>query len=124
MMNEPGSSPSDTTQETSDRVARERQVTAVLRQLWLGLSTYRLYPENPQRPGFAPAVERIGLAVQEALAGGRVDVEIRGDRFVLAGHPMSHDGNVQRLALSCFERRVERLTVVAIPTPAELEQLW
>jgi HEAT repeat protein len=124
MMNEPGSSPSDTTQETSDRVARERQVTAVLRQLWLGLSTYRLYPENPQRPGFAPAVERIGLAVQEALAAGRVDVEIRGDRFVLGGHPMSHDGNVQRLALACFERRVERLTVISVPSGAELEQLF
>lgn len=125
MMNEPGSSPPDTSQETSERVARERPVTALLRQLWLGLSTYRLYPENPRRPGFAPAVERIGLAAQEALAVvGRVDVEIRGDRFVLAGHPLPHDGNVQRLALSCFERRVERLTVVAVPSGAELEQLF
>ncbi|MGH2672790.1 MAG: hypothetical protein ACRDHC_07420, partial [Actinomycetota bacterium] len=95
-MNEPGSSPPDTSQQTSERIARERQVTALLRQLWLGLSTYRLYPENPQRPGFAPAVERIGTAAQEALAGGRVDVEIRGDRFVLSGTPLSADANVQR----------------------------
>jgi HEAT repeat protein len=124
MMNEPGSPPTDTSRETSERVARERPVTALLRQLWLGLSTYRLYPENPQRPGFAPAVERIGVATQEALAVGRVDVEIRGDRFVLAGTPLPHDGNVQRLALACFERRVERLTVVAVPTGAELEQLF
>lgn len=124
MMNEPGSSPPDTSQQTSERIARERQVTALLRQLWLGLSTYRLYPENPQRPGFAPAVERIGTAAQEALAGGRVDVEIRGDRFVLSGTPLSADANVQRLALSCFERRVERLIVVEVPTAAELEQLF
>jgi HEAT repeat protein len=124
MMNEPGSPPADTSQQTSERVARERRVTALLRQLWLGLSTYRLYPENPQRPGFAPAVERIGTAAQEVLAGGRVDVEIRGDRFVLSGTPLSADANVQRLALSCFERRVERLTVVAVPTAAELEQLF
>jgi HEAT repeat protein len=124
MMNEPGSSPADTSQQTSERIARERQVTALLRQLWLGLSTYRLYPENPQRPGFAPAVERIGTASEEALAGGRVDVEIRGDRFVLSGTPLSADANVQRLALSCFERRVERLIVVAVPTAAELEQLF
>ncbi len=39
--------------EGVERSGRERPVVMLLRQLWLGLSTYRLYPENPERPGMA-----------------------------------------------------------------------
>lgn len=124
MMNEPGSSPARGSPEASERTSRERSVTAMLRQLWLGLATYRLYPENPQRPGFAPAVERIATASEEALRGGSVDLEIRGERFVMGGVPLPRDANVERLALACFERRVERLTLVAVPNVSELERLF
>ncbi|MGH2636866.1 MAG: hypothetical protein ACRDHU_12075, partial [Actinomycetota bacterium] len=123
-MSEPGSSSSDAEREASERAARERSVVAMLRQLWLGLSTYRLYPENPSRPGFATAVERVDAAVAGALLGGPVSVEIRGDRFVWGGVPLSRDDAVERLALVCFERRVERLTVIATPNAADLERLY
>lgn len=122
-MNDPGPSRAEPP-EAPERSARERSVVAVLRQLWLGLSTYRLYPENPNRPGFADAVERIGGAVDEALALGPVDVEIRGDRFVLGGTPVPNEDALERLALACFERRVERLAVSARPDAAGLEILY
>jgi hypothetical protein len=122
-MSDPGSSPPRAA-EASERSARERSVVAVLRQLWLGLATYRLYPENPQRPGFAAATGRIGAAVAEALVDGPVDVEVRGDRFALQGTPLPTEEALERLALACFERRVERLAVTSAPTLPELETLY
>lgn len=124
IMSEPGTSPADAAHEAPERSAHERSVAALLRQLWLGLSTYRLYPENPNRPGFAAVVERLGAAAGEALGGGPVDLEIRADRFVLDGELLPQDDAVDRLALVCFERRVERLTVVGIPDAADLERLY
>jgi hypothetical protein len=123
LMGKHGSPTSEDAREASER-ARQRQVLALLRQLWLGLSTYRLYPENPRRPGFPEAVERVGNTAREALAAGLVDLEIRGDRFVLDGAPLPPDDTVDRLALVCFERRVERLTVVVAPDASDLERLY
>ena len=123
MIREPGSSPADSI-ETSQRIVRERSIVALLRRLWLGLSTYRLYPEAPESHGFPEATGRIATAAREALAGGPVDVEIRGDHFVFAGDALANDPNLRRLALVCFERRVERLTLVDVPDTAELEQLF
>ncbi|MGZ8626067.1 MAG: HEAT repeat domain-containing protein [Actinomycetota bacterium] len=123
-MSEPGTSTSRPAPEASERSARERSVVALLRQLWLGLASYRLYPENPNRPGFDEAVDRIGRAAAEALAGGAVDLEIRGDRFVLGTGLLAHEDSLGRLALVCFERRVERLTVTAIPNRNDLERLY
>ncbi len=122
-MDEHGPSTSDEAREATER-ARQRLVVAVLRQLWLGLSTYRLYPENPGRAGFVEAVERVGNAARDALAVGPVDVEIRGERFVLEGEFLPPDDAVDRLALVCFERRVERLTLVREPIASDLEALY
>jgi hypothetical protein len=108
----------------TERSGRERLVCILLRQLWLGLSTYRLYPENPDRPGFAAAVERVDRAAAAALTAGSVDLEIRSDRFVLEGSVLAAEDALERLALTCFERRVERLTVTGIPQAAELERLY
>ena len=121
-MRENGTPPLDS--ESSERIGRERSVVGVLRQLWLGLSTYRLYPENPNRPGFAPAVERVGSATEEALRSGPVDVEVRGEGFTMEGEPLPHDDALDRLSRACFERRVERLTVVSVPDTADLEFLY
>jgi len=104
--------------------ARERQVLAVLKQLWLGLAAYRLYPGSVERPGFVAAAERIEGAARAALAGGPIDVEIRGDRIVRDGVELAEDDHVQKLALACFERRVERLTVVGIPDVSDLGHLY
>jgi len=124
VMSEPGSTPEGAAHGASERSTRGRSVVATLRQLWLGLSTYRLYPENPNRPGFAPAVERVALAANEALATGPVDVEVRGDRIVWEGEPLPQDDALDRLARACFERRVERLTVLSVPDAADLERLY
>jgi len=104
--------------------ARVPQVAAVLKQLWLGLAAYRLYPGSVDRPGFVAAVERIGAAARTALASGPVDVEVRGDLMVLEGVELPDDDHLQKLALACFERRVERLTVVGVPDASELERLY
>jgi hypothetical protein len=124
IMSDPGSTQPGATQEVPERAARERAAQTLMRQLWLGLSTYRLYPENPHRPGFADAVERIAAAAAEALSFGFVDLEIRGERFVLRGEPLPTEDAVERLALVCFERRVERLTVVSVPDAPDLERLY
>lgn len=99
-------------------------VVALLRQLWLGLSSYRLYPGSVDRPGFTAAVERIAAAATEALLPGPVDVEIRGGRCFLEGNPVPADDAAQRLALACFERRVERLTLRAVPSVNDLDKLY
>lgn len=123
-MNPPGPSSSGAPQEASERAARERAVVALLRQLWLALSTYRLYPEDHDRPGFSTGVERVGAAAREALAGGAVDVQIRGNGFVLDDRPLAGDDPIERLAIVCFERRAERLRVTAVPDASDLERLF
>jgi hypothetical protein len=103
---------------------RARAATALLRQLWLGLSAYRLFPGSVDRPGFVAAVERIDAAARTALASGVVDVEIRGDRLILGDQEIPSDEQLRRLALACFERRVERLVVTAVPDAEELSGLY
>jgi len=97
---------------------------ALLRQLWLGLSAYRLFPGSLDRPGFVAAVERIQPAAARALALGPVDVEIRGDGFVLEGEALPPDESVERLGLACFERRVEELVVRSVPDAGDLDVLY
>lgn len=121
-MSEPGAP--EAAARPVDRSARERAVAFLLRQLWLGLSTYRLYPENPDRPGFGAAVERVGLAAAEALGKGPVDLEIRTDGFVLSGSTLPREDALDRLALACFERRAERLVLTGAPSARELERLY
>ncbi len=107
--------------ETDEHVVA---VVALLRQLWLGLSAYRLYPGSVTRPGFVSAVERIGTVAARALADGPVDVEIRGDRFSMDGELLPSDDSGERLALACFERGVERVVVREVPTAEDLGDLY
>ena len=122
-MSEHTSSPEPAGEDT-ERSARERSALALLRQLWLGLASYRLYPDNPNRAGFDAVVERIGTTAADALTMGAVDLEIRGDRFVLAGAALPEEDSLLRLARVCFERRVERLTVTDVPDATDLERLY
>jgi hypothetical protein len=103
---------------------RERRTVALLRQVWLGLSAYRLFPGSTDRPGFVAAAERIDAAANEVLDGGFVDVEIHGDGFSLEGSPLPRDDALNRLALVCFERRVERLVLRRAPELEELRHLY
>ncbi len=100
---------------------RAREVVALLRQLWYGLSAYRLYPGALERPGFRAAVERIARAAEPVLAAGIVDLRIGPDGFATpAGDPLPPDEDALRLAHACFERGAERLTIQAPPDPADL----
>ncbi len=70
-MSEFGTEAESATRGRPERAVRERSVVATLRQPWLALSTYRLYPENPDRPGFAPALERVATAPARLWPRGR-----------------------------------------------------
>lgn len=103
---------------------RDRRTVALLRQVWLGLSAYRLFPGSTDRPGFVAAAERIDAAAEEALELGSVDVAIHGEGFALDDRPLTRDDALSRLALVCFERRVERLVVRRAPEIEELRHLY
>jgi HEAT repeats len=103
---------------------RAGEVSELLRQLWLGLAAYRLFPGSSTRPGFAAAVERIHESVSSALAAGPIDVEVRSDGFVLAGTALPPNESTERLARACFERRVERVAIGAVPDVRDLERTF
>ena len=104
--------------------SREQRVSALLRQLWLGLSAYRLYPGAVERQGFVEAVERIAVVAERALADGVVDVEVHGESLWLDARPLPSEDASRRLALACFERRIERLVVRTVPGAMELAHLF
>ncbi len=91
----------------SEQTEREQAVVALLRQLWLGLSAYRLFPGALERPGFVAAVERIRFGVE----GGKgvvqypdgslrvVDVAEAGENSLLV-HDSSHTQASLAFALS------------------------
>jgi HEAT repeat protein len=103
---------------------RASEVAGLLRQLWLGLAAYRLFPGSPDRPGFVAAVERIGESVRSTLLAGPIDVEVRSEGFVLAGTPLPPNESTERLARACFERRVERVAIGAVPDVRDLERTF
>jgi len=104
--------------------SREQRVSALLRQVWLGLSAYRLYPGAVERQGFVEAVERIAGATERALVDGVVDVEVHGESLWLDARPLPSEDAGRRLALACFERRIERMVVRAIADATELAHLF
>ncbi|HEX5949887.1 MAG TPA: HEAT repeat domain-containing protein [Actinomycetota bacterium] len=103
---------------------RARGVEALLKQIWLGLSAYRLFPGSVEHEGFVAAVGRIDTSARAALASGPVDVEVRGDRFLWEGTELPEDDHLRKLALVLFERRVERFTTVAVPDVHDLDRLY
>jgi hypothetical protein len=103
---------------------RAREVAELLRQLWLGLAAYRLFPGSLNRPGFAAAVERIDESVRSALAAGPIDVEVRSDGFMLEGTSLPPNESTERLARACFERRVERVAIGTVPDIRDLERAF
>ncbi|MBI2238148.1 MAG: hypothetical protein HYU54_06450, partial [Actinobacteria bacterium] len=108
----------------SEQTEREQAVVALLRQLWLGLSAYRLFPGALERPGFVAAVERIRFAAERALPFGPMEVQVHGEQILLEETPVPSDDSIERLARACFERRVERLVVQAVPDARDLDALY
>ncbi|MGZ4109978.1 MAG: hypothetical protein ACXVP7_09875, partial [Actinomycetota bacterium] len=103
---------------------RSRVVAAFLRQLWLGLATYRLYPDDPERSGFLTAAELIEHAARSVLVGGPVDIEISQKGFAARGLDLSSEPALMRLSRVCFERRAELLRVAAAPSIRDLHLLF
>ena len=103
---------------------RSRAVAGFLRQLWFGLATYRLFPDDPERSGFQTAAALIRRAAEPIVPDGPIDIEITVDGFRAAGLELPVDTSLVRLARVCFERRAECLRVVSAPTPHDLGALF
>lgn len=102
----------------------ERLGFDLLRQLALGLSTYRLYPGELEQPAFATAAERIRDAVEASLAAGAAHFDLRAGRFHTEDGAAVEDEHTQRLASAAFARGIEHLHVRAVPTVEELGALF
>jgi len=92
----------------------------LLRQLALGLSSYRLFPEDPEQPGYVAAVERIRETAGQALALDARHAEVRSGRFRDGDGAVVADEYVDRLAAACFERGVEFLVIRQVPSRDDL----
>jgi hypothetical protein len=114
------SRPDGPPQEEGVDQARLKAVAVLLRQLATGLSAYRLYDGDVKQPSFSAAVDRIRGAAEQILSWGALEVEILGARFQTSGTMIAQDEIIDRLAKACYERRIERLHVRAVPDSREL----
>jgi hypothetical protein len=107
-----------------ETTGQERVIGALLRQLSIGLSAYRLFPGDQEQAGFAAAVQRIQRAAVTALEQGLVEAQVRGDHFVLSRGEILDDEVIARLAKACYERRAEWLRMTNVPTSGDLAVLY
>src|SRR6266536_1983094 len=112
------------TPDTVDTAERDRATAVFLRQLWSGLSAYRLFPGDLGQPSFVQAAERIRVAAEHALEWGPLEVEILGARFVTVRGPVASDDRIDRLALAFYQHRAERMLVRSAPDPGDLATLY
>ena len=108
----------------NEQTERQRQTSMLLRQLASGLSSYRLFPGDIEQSAFVSAVDRIQEAAKRSLATGPVSLEIRGRSFVAPDGPLPEDEASYRLAVACYERRVEQLLLRAVPSATELAAMY
>lgn len=102
------------------QAGRTRVSTDLIRQLASAYASYRLFPGDLEQPGFQAAVERVRGAATAALTAGTFHADIRSGRFVTEQGEISHDETIDRLAMACYERRLEHLHVRAIPDARDL----
>lgn len=106
-----------------DTGRRSGTVEALLRQLAVGLSTYRLYPGELTQPAFRTAAERVMDAADAAVAAGTVEATVQAGRFHVDEDAVVSE-RVNRLADACFTRRVEYLRIERRPTLDELDAFF
>ncbi|MDX1620374.1 MAG: hypothetical protein R3320_05250, partial [Nitriliruptorales bacterium] len=104
----------------SRRNERTHAARELARQLGRVLTAHRLYPDDPEQPGFRAAVERVADAAEVALAVGAVRFEVRSGALYHRDEPLTGDDQIARLAKECFERRVEELVVRSFPDADDL----
>lgn len=102
---------------------RSRVAADVVRQLASAFASYRLFPDEPDQPGFRAAVGRVRYASEIALATGSFHVEVRQGRFQTADGPIDGDETIDRFALACFDRGIEHLHLRAVPEADDLVAL-
>lgn len=107
-----------------EQTERQRQIAMLLRQLASGLSSYRLFPGDIEQSAFVSAVARIQDAARQPLAGGTIALEVRGRAFATLEGPLPEDETTFRLAVACYERRVEQLSLRASPSAEELAAMY
>jgi HEAT repeats len=103
---------------------RDKVIMILLRQLSSGFSAYRLFPGDLKQPSFVQAVERIRDAAGKALAWGPVEAEINGSRFITEAGPSAPDERLDRLALTLYQHRAERIGLRTVPDGRELGVLY
>lgn len=108
----------------STPVAGGDPVSAFLRQMARGLSTYLLFPGDVEQAAFVAAVDRIRESAGQALQEGPVTVEIRRGAFLAEGEPVQGGEQLERLARACFDRRVELISLRAVPSVREVATVF
>ncbi|MEA2435239.1 MAG: hypothetical protein QOG54_2696 [Actinomycetota bacterium] len=104
---------------------RDRKLIGFLRNLSGGFSSFRLFGGDLQQPGFVEAVNRVKTTSETALAAtGKVRVRVHGDQFISDSGPLPDDEAYRRLAMACYERRVEEITLASVPTKQDLASLY
>jgi HEAT repeat protein len=96
----------------------------LLRQLAIGLSAYRLFPGELDKPGFVGAVERIREAAGRALTHGTVHAEIRAGKLILSDGTELVDDHAARLAEACYARGAEHIHVLHVPGAEEMGAVY
>ena len=72
-----------------DGTKREHEVAQLLRQLSIGLSAYRLFPDNLEQPGFVAASRRIVAAPSPpAPARTKIRTSSRNIGLIVARDPL------------------------------------
>lgn len=103
---------------------RDKGISELLQQLSGGLSAYRLFPGSLEQSSFVAALKRIRDAGERVLPDGAITIDIDRDSFLVDGEPLPTDEGLARLALACYERRIQKLTVTDVPDAAELGSLY
>ncbi len=103
---------------------RSRAVAGFLRQLWFGLATYRLYPDDPERSGFVTTAGLIQEAARSVLLADPPDIEISAKGFSAPDLELPAETPLVRLARVCFERRAESLRMMSVPSVSDLNTLF
>lgn len=103
---------------------RDKSISDLLQQLSGGFSAYRLFPGRLEQPSFVAATERIRAAGERVLPTGAITIDIDKGSFMVDGEPLPTNEALERLAIACYERRIQKLTVQALPDAAELGTLY
>lgn len=101
-------------------MAADTRPATIVEALGTAWTVFSLYPEPESQPAFRRAVELL----QEASSDG-IHLDLDSSGFSYAGEPVETDREgADRFAKRCYLHRVEGLSVVAPPTPRDVDRLF